>query len=179
MAKYNSECKIVAVLVAISFMLSCSQKQPVKQLFIDYSYNDGWRNTYSMQVYENGQGVMKKAGLDSTWLFTNSNLNVAAIKSLVARVDEQKLAHRFMDERLQDGSAFNLYIYSAKEPPASYFVYGNKYPATLKNLQQYLFQLTRSKSWYSTKIDTVKYLSSKVFSIRPNVDSIKFPPGVK
>lgn len=174
MARHNS---YILFLFAIVFWFGCNTSEEDEKLLLDYSFNSGWIDSYSLKVYANQKAYLMKSNSDSNILYENNRINTIELERLIARLREAKINNKYEDTNLQDASSFSAIIYYEKNKSSKYYVYGNNYPKLLNSIRLYSSSCLKQGGWHKLKDTTIAFASQSKFNVAHRIDtSIRFLP---
>lgn len=164
-------------LFAILFSFSCNTSDEDEKLLLDYSFNSGWTDSYSLKIYANQKAYLMKSNSDSNILYENNRMNTIELEKLVVKLSEAKISNKYEDTNLQDASSFSAIIYYEKDKLSKYYVYGNNYPELLDLIRRYSSSCLKQDGWHKLKDTAIIFTSRSKFNIANKIDtSIRFLP---
>jgi len=166
---------IILLLLAI-LNFSCHDDTKVKRVLLDYTFDNGWTNSYSIKIYTDGAAYLKKSTLRVDSFYSNQ-INAEKLNQIVRKLREAKIDSKYEDTHIQDASSFNVIVYDESAKPSKYQVYGNKYPEILNNIKNYVETFSKQKDWHQLKDTMITFSSFTNFRTTPKMDtSLKFLP---
>lgn len=159
------------IILYIVLLLSCSARDKyTSSQFeeIDFSFDDGWKNAFSLKVLKNGESILANGRWEKEYFSGSlSNDQLYFVNSLVMSISDKKL-DSFYKSHLEDQQTFKIVITKLNTSPTTVFVYGDNAPKYLNNFSKKIIFLKEHIN-FQRKDTVVEFSSLKNF----------YPPKLK
>jgi len=168
---------LLTLLLLTVFCFSCKKNITDKRLLLDYSFDNGWNQAYSIKVYQDGKAFLKKSTLKKDSFYVSNQIDEDRLVKIVSKLKLANIDSIYEDSHIQDAPSFNIIVYDSNDKFSKYHVYGYKYPQILNEIKDYFKDALMEKSWQYLQDTSITFSSITDFKKFPKVDTnIKFLP---
>lgn len=155
------------ILIISILLFSCNNVTDNKAVFktvteIDYTFDSGWKEAYSVKITANGKCVIGDGRWDIKYYVGQlSGINIQSLDSLIESIPFKQYDSSYTED-VVDQSSYKFFIANVNKDTIIKFIYGRTAPKLLNDLSNRIRKIKEELS-FTEKDTVIDFISRKNF----------------